>query len=259
MNCYLNYNGIQVPFTNLDKGILDRCIQNNLAVGTDQEVANHFIRPGDIVYDIGAYIGTHSIRYALNGGIVYAFEPSPNNFSRCQRHCSPFKQIKVFNVALHDQEYQCETRFKDCNASEATLSEADPIQKINYVILPKFVKENNLPYPKFIKMDIEGMETIVLKTIEEWLINVRPILLVECHVRPRDCFYQVYKDNPHWLYPDEGGFDFNLFHKHAYFVIEERHGKLYPLKGDFNKNMTGGALLCIPIEKWIQNPLEQTQ
>lgn len=252
MNNFINYDGVFVEFKHLDKGILDKCIQNGWYIGRDEKVVEQFIKPGDIVYDIGAYIGTHAIQYALLGGIVHAFEPSPNNFNRCKEHCKPFKQIRTYNVAFHEKEYSCETKFKDCNSSETTAHLADPVQKIKYVVLPDYVKKNDIPAPDFIKMDIEGMETIVLKTINDWFINIRPILLLECHVRSRNSGLPSYEDNPDWLYVDQGGFDFNLFHKYAYLVFEYNGKGLTQLDGDLNSKVKGG-LLCVPVEKFIQN------
>src|SRR5688572_13750228 len=61
-----------------------------------------YIRPGDWVLDVGAFIGDHTIAYldAVREGTVLAFEPNPEAF-RCLRwNC---KKSINFNMGLSDK------------------------------------------------------------------------------------------------------------------------------------------------------------
>jgi FkbM family methyltransferase len=244
---YSNFNSIEVPFYNLREGGVDNAIRSRIPINEDLFLVNFAFNPGEIVYDVGAYIGTHSIQYALAGGIVYAFEPSINNFNRCRQNCHPFRQIRPFNVAAHEREYDVITPFKDCSNGTSP----DIAQGIKYVVLPEFAKKNELKPPNFIKLDIEGMETIVLKTFVTWFVYNRPTVLVELHVSNNNI--QRYDDNPHWLSKERGGFDFNTFRELGYIVFNRRGAKELILNEskDLNENLPP-AYFCVPIEKHLQ-------
>jgi hypothetical protein len=67
---------------------------------------------------------------------------------------------------------------------------------------------NNLPDPVFVKMNIEGMETLALKKMTHIIRNVKPVFQIELHNSPE--FRNLgYADYPGFLRVSEGGFDFN--------------------------------------------------
>src|SRR4051812_16828084 len=62
------------------------------------EVLSQIIKPGSVVLDIGANIGTHTIcfaKQALPGGVVYAFEPQRLVF---QNLCANIALNQLVNV-----------------------------------------------------------------------------------------------------------------------------------------------------------------
>lgn len=211
--CYVDYGqGIKIPFYDaITESGIDRAMRFGMEIFPPEEkliFSPPFVKKGDIVYDFGSYVGTHSILFSLYGAIVYSFEPSHFNYPRLVRNCAQFKNIKCFDVAFHEKEYDVTTQFKDCN--NTLPDNNDAVQFIKYKILDKFIGENNLPVPDFIKMDIEGMETIVFKTLHNILSNNKTIIYVERHRKPANTpDLQHYPDNPNWRFPSEGGYDFN--------------------------------------------------
>jgi len=179
-----------------------------------------YIKPGIVAYDIGAHIGVIAIQMKMAGAEVYAFEPSPNNFLYLNANCSKY-HIKCFDVAVHEKTYQCFTEFKDCRTDyiDSTGKKMDSIQHIKYHLLEDFIKENSLPLPNFIKLDIEGMESIVLKTFKFLFESCRPTIYVEIHAQPKTLDNQNYENNPHWIWPEDGGFDFNTLKIFNYNII----------------------------------------
>ena len=120
-----------------------------------------YVKDGSIAYDIGAHIGEISFQMKNKGSDVYAFEPSPNNFPILKKNCEHLG-IKCYDIALHEKTYDCDTPFKDCKTDyyDASGKKTDSIQHIRYHTLENFIKENNLPMPNFIKLDIEGMQLV---------------------------------------------------------------------------------------------------
>jgi len=213
----------------------------------DFQIYDKYVKPDSIVYDIGAFIGEHANYFAkLGAKPVYAFEPSNNNFDELAENTKKNLSVYCYKVALHTKSYECITRFRDCTDSRKPVPQ-DGEQPIKYVILRDFIDENNLLLPDFVKIDIEGMESMLLNTFDFLFTSSRPIIFVEVHVAPRGIEPQNYKDNPHWLYPDEGGFDFNDLKKHDYIMLDNNGNEIM---GDYNpvpKTHTGRIL--IPKEK----------
>ena len=179
-----------------------------------------YIKNGSVAYDIGAHIGEISIQMKIKGADVYAFEPSPNNFPILEKNCEHLG-IECYDIALHEKTYDCDTPFKDCKTDyyDASGKKTDSMQHIRYHILENFIKENNLPMPNFIKLDIEGMESLVLKTFKFLFESCRPTMYVEIHAQSKTLDNQNYLDNPHWVWPEDGGFDFNDLKKYNYDII----------------------------------------
>jgi len=247
MENYINYRGILVPFSNLKQGGIDNAIKYGIYPLEEDITLNKLFRPRDVVYDIGSYIGSHSILFALQGAEVFAFEPSPFNYHRCVENCKNFRQIHVLDYALHEKEYEVETLFKDCNNQDGI----DKMQKIKYKILSNIIKEKNLPLPNFIKMDIEGMETLVLKTMDDIFLNCRPILFIELHKKSIEDKTQDYENNPHWRDVSQGGFDFNTLKKYNYkFIWRDGKENFIDKNEELNWNdEIGPSVILIPKEK----------
>lgn len=206
-------------------------------------VYQKYINSEDIVYDIGAYHGEMTNIFAVKAKKVYAFEPSKRNFGQLLLNATA-DNITCFNLALHEKEFKIQTKFKDCGGE-------DPAQDISYVILENFIKSRSIELPNFVKMDIEGMEGVVLNTCKFLFKSSRPIMYVEIHAAPRDSACQRYEHNPHFLYSEQGGFDFNLLKQYQYRYFHLNSGNLYfkelSAGDDYNpREGSFGGTLMIP-------------
>jgi FkbM family methyltransferase len=206
-----------------------------------------YISPNSICYDIGAHIGEISVQMKNSGAEVYAFEPSPNNFPILKSNCEHLG-IKCYDVALHESEYECFTPFKDCKTDyKENGVTMDTVQYIKYVNLENFIRSNDIPMPTFIKLDVEGMESIVLKTFKFLFENARPIMYIEIHAQPKSMSNQNYPDNPHWKWPEDGGFDFNELKALNYRILDPEMDSFFDSNSDYNpKPGTHKGYLLIP-------------
>lgn len=215
---------------------------------------HNFIKQNDIVYDIGAHVGEMSI-YFLNLGAkkVYAFEPVGFNYDNLISNTKNYENIIPINCALHNKEYKCITKFKHCNRTypQDTNEHGNEIN-IEYKILENIIKENKIEFPDFIKLDLEGMESIVLTTFDFLFKNKRPIIFVELHVAPKN-EPQRYENNPHWTTVEDGGFNFNELKKYNYVIIDK---SLLPYDDNIDWNPTPilhKGIILIPKEKYIKD------
>jgi len=209
----------------------------------------HLVDKNSIVYDIGAHIGEMSVQFANNGAKVYAFEPSENNFGILKNNCLGLN-IECFQLALHNREYECVTRFKDCRTDyiDENGIKLDTEQNIKYILIEDFINKNNLLPPTFMKIDVEGMESLVLHSFNKIFTEYRPIIYLEIHAQAKDLDNQNYKDNPHWVWVEDGGYDFNKLKEYNYSIIDNNNIK--DINEDFNPQpgTHRGIILC-PNEK----------
>lgn len=202
-----------------------------------------------VVYDIGAHIGQMSL-YFINKGAkeVIAFEPSLNNWLLLKSNVMGIDNIKTYQYALGEKNYSCFTQFKDCRTDyiDNNGQKQDTEQEIHYVILEDFIKENNLSLPNMMKIDIEGSESYVLNTFSYIFKIYRPSIYLEVHVQQKEFKNQNYENNRHWIYPSDGGFNFNKLKDFNYSVrlLDE---KLLNLEEDWNpKPGTHSAYILTP-------------
>jgi FkbM family methyltransferase len=239
MDKTINYKGHPIKFfdlletgDNMDEHVISGELFNGAAPDVEAIVNILKLKSDDVVYDIGAYIGTYSIPMALEGMSVYSFEGFPDNFERIKKNCKPYKNIKLFDIAVSNENKTTQTKFNDCTALPPE------IRTIKYVKFDDYIKENDMPLPDFVKMDIEGMETVALLEMNNLLKNVRPIWQIGYHFG-LDIKYDGY---PGFVMPEDGGFDFDTFIKLGYWIFDQ--------SGDRCPNFSGyGEYLCIPSEK----------
>jgi len=246
MNQNIRYKDHTIIFKNLltTGENVDKKVRNgNLYETPDHnfDLLLNFLKPGNIVYDIGAYIGSFSIPMALEGMKVHAFEGFPDNFERLRENCGPYESIVPHPVAVSNEGSLVTTKFNDCRDIPREERE------ITYVVLDDYLKEKDVEKPDFIKLDIEGMETVALWGMKNLLENVRPIWQIGYHVG-LDVSYEGY---PGFVKPEDGGFNFNRFPELGYKVYNGNIGEpSFGYRMDDHQQFAGwGEYICIPEEK----------
>lgn len=151
------------------------------------------IRPGDIVYDIGAHIGYYSLIAARacgeQGGQVFAFEPLPVNLKTLRIHLNA-NQIK--NVTILPYAVSCKSgtlNFDMAGGTGRGRLSAEGKMTINTIALDNLIFEQNYPPPNFIKIDVEGAEVFVLKGALKLLNLYSPKIFLATHGKEirREC------------------------------------------------------------------------
>jgi FkbM family methyltransferase len=140
------------------------------------------IRPGDVVFDVGAHYGYYTLlSSALAGpqGKVFAFEPSPGNIPRLQRHLriNHCDNVTVLEVALSDHEGTA--RFD--NLAGSGTGHLSPDGRIEVAVTALDSLSSRLPVPKVLKIDCEGAEVEVLKGGERTIRSAGPVIFLSTH------------------------------------------------------------------------------
>lgn len=154
-------------------------------------------KPGDIVFDIGANVGSHTLPIAKsvgNTGRVYAFEPVPWALNKLSRNISlnAFNNIIVEPIALSDApddnaEFSLRASFKTTSQipvnADGSLNNnwwnACEKVKVKVETIDNFVLENNIKKVNLIKLDVDGFEAKVIKGAIKVLTEHGPDIVME--------------------------------------------------------------------------------
>lgn len=140
------------------------------------------IRPGNVVYDVGAHYGYYTLlASSLTGpeGKVFAFEPSPANIVRLQTHLriNGCTNVAVKEVALSDR--QGTARFDNQRGSGTGHLSTDGAIEVQTTTLDVLAAQ--LPAPNVMKIDCEGAEILVLTGSEKTIRAARPVIFLSTH------------------------------------------------------------------------------
>lgn len=139
----------------------------------------------NVVYDIGAHKGdfTKFCEKNIRDVVVHQFEASPNKTGSGNWHKVVLSHTDDNEVTFH------------CNGGtgDSYYKETDQFRKRNYTPvvlktkrLDTYVKENTLPLPDFIKIDVQGAELDILKGCDEILNYCK---LIHCEVPAENIEY----------------------------------------------------------------------
>ncbi|MDB5319428.1 MAG: methyltransferase FkbM family protein [Phycisphaerales bacterium] len=151
-----------------------------------QRIFNTLVKPGDVVFDVGANAGYYTLLGAVLAGPegkVFAFEPLPRNASIVRRHVEMNKlsNVTVFEGAVCDRDG---TAMFDSGAipEMAHLSESGGIE-VRTFKLDSLLAEG-VPPPAVMKVDVEGAEVDVLNGARRLIEAQHPTIMVATHSVP---------------------------------------------------------------------------
>lgn len=135
-----------------------------------------YMRPGQSIVDAGAMIGDHTLIYSewvSNGGKVFAFEPNPNAFECLEYNMRGKTHVNCFNHGLADSSSMYGLNL-DPNVGASHMSEEGAVP-----VSVRPLDELDLPPIGFMKIDVEGFETRLIRGAVNTIRNYRPVILSE--------------------------------------------------------------------------------
>jgi FkbM family methyltransferase len=152
--------------------------------------ARRLIRPGMTVFDLGAHVGYYSrffSRLVGSKGRVYAFEASPENQAVLRRNLgSPrYANVEVVPSAISDHEGTMKLFVSPGHSNHSLIqgfTDAEDVLEISTVSVDRFAAQRGIRAIDFVKMDIEGAESMALNGMRETIRKFpQLVLLVECN------------------------------------------------------------------------------
>ena len=156
-----------------------------------QEALRRTVRPGHVVYDVGANIGFFTLaaaRLVGPAGRVIAFEPVPWCAEAVGRNIelNELAQAEIRQVAVGAQSGRArllvvgEASWSHLASTGRHADVRDEID-VDVVTIDELVADGTIPPPDVLKIDTEGAELQVLEGMRETLARHRPILVCELH------------------------------------------------------------------------------
>lgn len=153
-----------------------------------QRVLPGLVRPGDIVYDVGAHAGYWALLLSTlcgSTGRVFAFEPSPINFQRLKRNIELNERHSIVPLNLAVSNVQTDVLLSERGSESYIITERiasdEMLSRVPSVRLDDFVYRDHNPAPTVVKLDVEGYAGCCMAGMERILQCHRPQFLFEVH------------------------------------------------------------------------------
>jgi FkbM family methyltransferase len=164
--------------------MLDLQSEKYLWLGTfepwvQKAILRHLSR-GDWSWDVGAYIGYHTLLMWRVGARVVSLEPDPLNRARLEQHLSlnGATDVRVLSFAAGPWTASGYLDRVREHPGGSRLS-ADGGVECQMVSLDSLLER--LPPPRLVKVDIEGGEEAMMRGARRLLAHVRPVWILEVH------------------------------------------------------------------------------
>jgi FkbM family methyltransferase len=194
-------------------------------------VIKRIVRPGAVVFDIGANIGVYTLvmsRQVGDYGRVYAFEPQHQEFNKLRENVSlnRLANVRLMACALSDQPgtatlYSHSGEVANRAASSLRLERVSGnaiSQAVELSTIDQIIQTEKVERLDFLKIDTEGHDFRVLQGAQASISRFRPHVIFEYH-------------EPFW---QQEGFDFSdaeqFFNELDYSLYVFREGHLTPVK-----------------------------
>lgn len=150
------------------------------------------VKPGDVVWDVGANVGFYTVLLSQavgNRGLVWAFEPNPTCYEKLVQvvKLNSLPNCHLIPMALGATEGRAYMEVTHENSPTARIVPSptpwqEDLRAVNMMPGDAFREREHLPIPQVIKVDVEGWEDEVIQGLTGTLKHLRcRALLCEIH------------------------------------------------------------------------------
>lgn len=148
------------------------------------------VKDGDVVYDLGANVGAFSLmcsNYDVKN--IYAFEPNPIVYDYLKYNCDKYgKNVTSFRKAVYKNFEKLsfgntEGNLKEGSVACSIFNKNEDLCSVEGIHLEVFCIVNNLEYPTYLKVDIEGAEYDFFESTSDDFLEKCHTIFLEFHNR----------------------------------------------------------------------------
>lgn len=157
----------------------------------ERAFVQRFLEPGMVMIDVGAHHGLYALiaaRAVGPSGRVVAFEPSPRERRRLERHCriNRMRHVIIEPLAVGAEPGQAtlfipsrkDSGFNSLQPADDVRSHAEPVA-VELTTIDGYLARSPIDRVDLIKLDIEGGELNALKGASETIAAKKPVVLCE--------------------------------------------------------------------------------
>ena len=151
------------------------------------------VRPGDVVYDVGAFTGFYTLLASVlvgPRGRVFAFEPSPANGAYLKEHLRINRITNVTVIEAAVGERSGTVCFEQQGSASISHVAAEGPVRVRMVTLDEFIRDEGTPRPDVLNIDVVGGEVGLLKGAAGLLREHPPEVFMLVH---------TFDLNPPWI------------------------------------------------------------
>jgi FkbM family methyltransferase len=146
-----------------------------------------------VVYEVGGFVGYYTLHASVlvgSQGKVFAFEPSPRNLPWLKEHVriNHLTNVTVIEVAVGELSGTAAFRLEGDPCLSHPAGEGDV--RVQMIALDDFIRQEGVPKPDFMKIDVVGSEMGVLNGAKDLLARYHPTLFMHVH---------TFDLNPPWV------------------------------------------------------------
>ena len=136
-----------------------------------------------IIFDIGAHIGATSAFFSMQypKSQIFSFEPTTINFSLLEKNMKYFSNVEIFKKGVFDKSISQKIYINSTNPGSNSIHERwqkfDYFEYANFIDLKEFLEENDIKNIDILKIDTEGCEINILKSILSYIKKINVIYL----------------------------------------------------------------------------------
>lgn len=144
------------------------------------------LRESDTIIDIGAHVGLFTLfasQFCKNGKI-YCFEPVKENYDLLLSNVSlnNLSNVSTFNVAVTDKTSKVKIFLNKDESGHSMFAQSLDSIEVQSTTLKNIFDENNIPTCDFIKMDCEGAEYGIIRSLpQEYFTKIKK-MIIEYHM-----------------------------------------------------------------------------
>jgi FkbM family methyltransferase len=187
-----------------------------------QSAISAMVRPGDVVYDVGAHLGSLTLgaaRLVGTSGRVVAFDGDPDNVERLRQnslrnhfgdrvqpiHAAVWSHLSDAGIPFRRGKDQATHGGVEADGQRPVLGDGEIIS-VPVTTLDDFAASGG-PVPQLIKIDVEGGEYEVLRGGTSLFAKQRPLIIVEVHHQEAadeiGAWLQEFRYSSEWRIPKE--------------------------------------------------------
>ena len=137
------------------------------------ELFQRVVKPTDVVFDVGANLGLHTLTFSKLAKEVVAFEPNPSLTPNLRKTVANLPNAELFEVCLTATDETVQFHISEWDHMLSSLSNwtGQPTRTIDVPgrSLDSLLSEGSIPKPDVLKVDVEGAEMFVFRGAERLL------------------------------------------------------------------------------------------